>query len=269
MVYLFTFLLYADPKNQFLNDEMVGGDPISRLRMEPKSQALLRMSKRWNTYISGDTSDIDLKAVSLSYNLSHTFTLGFSQFLNLPSRNGYDRASQSLNNFTQFGISSFTANGQSWVSQGDVVGIPASSKLIYLQFYPFLDKNFPLFFSINGGRIDAGTVITSSDIYLANFLIPNTSASIRSTVNELPSLYYGYTVGYRYLIPDSSFFIGIEFGSGYAEARKFRIYSEYNLDSKSSLGLLELEIYNKQILSVLPLGESIPLNYSLQMGLRF
>jgi len=266
---LFSHDLSAESKNHFKNDEIVGGEPISRLRLEPNSQASLRMSSRWNYYVSGDISDIDLKAISLSFNLSHTLTIGVSQFLNLPSGNGYDKASHSVFNATQYGISSYTANGQSWVSQGNQVGIPVSSKTIFFQFYPFLDKNFPLFFSIHGGRIDAGTVITSSDSYLANILLPDMPASIHSTVNELPSLYYGYTVGYRYLIPDSPIFVGFEFGSGNAFHRKFRINSEYNLDSKSSLGILELEIYNRQILSALPLSTGIPLNYSLQVGLRF
>ncbi len=268
-IFLFFFFLEIqseEPKKNFEKDELIGGKRLINFLDDRGPNGLSRLNKKFSLGIGFDRLNA-ITALSLSYNLNQYFSIGFSHFFG--NFNSYSLGSESeiLNSRTGVLSAGYEATYQ--VSTQSF-GVPKFGNAAFLQIYPFMLIDFPVFISLHYGRTETTQIINNASLFPVNILIDRKVVPyFQSTIYELPSNYYGATIGYRYIVPDRNVFVGIEFGRIYFPERNLKFYNRQGIFDKNAVSLTEYFIYDFQIKDSFKLEKVLGINYAVMVGIVF
>lgn len=268
--FLFNISIFSQNKtsNSMPEDEMIGGNKLNSVREEEGSQSYMRMKKRFGTGVGFDYGN-SITSIHFIYNWKPTISIGFTQFFG--KLNYYGTTENTDYKSSRFGIVDSAARG-TYQNSTESLGVPQMGKALFLQYYPLMSLDIPLYFSFHLGRTDISKIINDSINTPYNYFLPNKSiAHIQTTVNELPDFYYGGSLGYRFIPPGSNLFIGFEYGHVFFPKRNFQFYSRQFLFDKTPLPLSDFLAYDYQIKESYAshFSSKLAINYAIMIGVMF
>lgn len=257
-VFLNGFSIFSeDFKKKFEKDEYIGGKDLIKFYDHIGPNGIARLKKRYSFGIGFDGFNA-ITAASFAYNLNQYFSLGFTHFFG--NLNSYSSGAKDGIYASHTGILSAGYEATYQVSS-QTFGVPKFGNAIFLQFYPLMFRDVPIYISFHLGRTETTKIINNANVFPENvFVTRNRTPFFETTIHELPSTYYATTLGYRYIALDGNVYVGIEAGRIYLPDRTLKVYNRQNLFDLQAVSLNEYIIYDFQIKDSIKLDKTMHLN---------